>query len=91
MNVCFIWIFFFFKEINIIHRENVLIKNTIFYFYSQKELDAAIKFDPTATEQLIELFKAQQLANKTADDSTKDHQDAESRNIFERHNSLHNF
>lgn len=41
----------------------------MYYFYLQKELGAAVKRGQTATEQLVELFKAQQLADKATDDS----------------------
>lgn len=38
-------------------------------FYLQKELGAAVKFEPTATEQLIELFKAQQIKTENETDN----------------------
>lgn len=45
--------------------------------YLQKELGAAIKLEPTATEQLIELFKAQQIKTKDkTDDAAGVQQDA---------------
>ncbi|KAL6262510.1 hypothetical protein P5V15_005308 [Pogonomyrmex californicus] len=39
--------------------------------FPNKEFGAAIKFSPTATEQLIELFKAQQLVDNVANNSAK--------------------
>ncbi|EFN78745.1 39S ribosomal protein L43, mitochondrial [Harpegnathos saltator] len=52
------WTPFFFKDpmINLVHFPN-------------KEHGAAVKLTPTATEQLIQLFKAQQLQDNTANDS----------------------
>ncbi|XP_032672317.1 39S ribosomal protein L43, mitochondrial [Odontomachus brunneus] len=37
--------------------------------FPNRELGAAVKLAPTATEQLIKLFKAQQLLNNTTNDS----------------------
>jgi large subunit ribosomal protein L43 len=45
--------------------------------FPNKELGAAIKYHPTATEQLIELLKAQQLADDNRTDDSVDVQDAE--------------
>ncbi|XP_070154476.1 large ribosomal subunit protein mL43 [Polyergus mexicanus] len=46
--------------------------------FPNKELGASVKLHPTATEQLIELFKAQQLANENRkDDSVAVQQDTE--------------
>ncbi|XP_012533842.1 39S ribosomal protein L43, mitochondrial [Monomorium pharaonis] len=48
--------------------------------FPNEKLGAAIKLDPTATEQLVELFKAQQLTDNTSDtsdNSAKVHQDSE--------------
>nr|XP_012226076.1 PREDICTED: 39S ribosomal protein L43, mitochondrial [Linepithema humile] len=40
--------------------------------FPNKELGAAIKLEPTATEQLIELFKAQQIKTENKTDSATD-------------------
>lgn len=43
----------------------------IHFSFLQKELGKAVKYHPTATEELVELFKAQQLADDSrTDDST---------------------
>lgn len=51
----------------------------IYLFFSlQKELGAAVKLHPTATEQLVELFKAQQLNDsEKKDDSEAVQEDSE--------------
>ncbi|KAK2586598.1 hypothetical protein KPH14_011472 [Odynerus spinipes] len=37
--------------------------------FPNKELGAAVKLEPTATEQLVELFKAQQMSEKSEQDT----------------------